>query len=328
MKNKRKQLNRELTLLDKISSIYIDFEKKSIMSSPCLFMWHKIAEILAWRYLKPYFKDSENHSYTYHYKRGAFYEGHDNYHAEACDSFLDILPLPNSNIFTGLLMYYQKSEFWGFFIRYDIYSPYEMRRIIKFMEDNPGVNEEFAYMKEAFSVNEDNIFLDDDTIRLFSEIINVSSILYEPVFDINKPEDDDEYFCEEASGVCVMRNSLLPYYYRFLKSGVVKEEDISEYNDAIKKAVSILDDVFNSGSAKVFTELDANYAVFWNCDESNGFNGMGMGDGLQNIDLGVILAGKIIDMNILYLNELYHFIPDSFLTEHKDSIKCAWTRIG
>lgn len=186
--------------------------------------------------------------------------------------------VPRSTMFSYVVEYYYKSPYW------DI---------------------DFVSMGVDCQQSE---YSDMDSYELLEHLLG--KVVEKELLPQLEAESFDTYIVDtgscEADGMAIFKSTLLPKYQKWLDSFSRKDERVEELAKTIEEQCDIIRKCLDSSHTKINSDM---YTYFFVSDGMSEY-GCGFTEGCYECDLRLFLAGKIIDLSILLLNQTYHFCDD------------------
>lgn len=200
--------------------------------------------------------------------------------------------LIGSDLLITLFHYYNKSPYWYVFTRDATIEPGELCELDeKEKADAVLVTRELFYDAKV-----GECVYEDECLDKFRELA------YAPA---NYFIESEEVGCDISDDCMVLKSYLLPHYFKLDKKAVMAEHE--PYKQMVEEGIQTLKETF-CGIFVLEPNLKASYFTFFDgSSESQYAYPVSVG----SISKAVMLAGMLIDMAILKLDEYYNILPDS-----------------
>lgn len=184
-----------------------------------------------------------------------------------------------------LLGYYYDSPYWELVLR-------EMSRYEGEIPEEVSGKEEEAICS-LLLVNKDESILEKGAAKILNEDHNLLSRF---------PKEDEVDYVDD---IIVLRSALLPYFYK-------SKALFQKHRDIIHMVGRAADDLLYcfGENAICLDGQELQYVYFVMSDNSSAVNFGYCPGGLLSFNKQIMLAGKVIDDAILYLDTIYHFLPE------------------
>ena len=203
---------------------------------------------------------------------------------------MDHFVLASSDVTDYLLVYFENSPFWEVSFDQVCFSEYynEMEMsMYEMMQNHQGCLE--TALIESLKENDPK-----HPLRKYYELF----------------EDTDGCAADDC---VILASKLLPYYKRNKRK--LKKSDRS-LCALIELGESYLTSWLEGESLSIW-EKSLKKSYYISCDNSSYYlnNGYGYGNGAMDHDLGILVAGEVIDRGVLLLNKMHPFLPKELVME-------------